>query len=178
MDVRQKQRPVLVKWILVVADGFEKSLNAILALLLSVLAAALCYQVYGRYILNAAPGWTEEVARILMVYITMLGSAVVMRRNGHIEVTAVINAIPDPIRFIVLWLRDAVIFGCTGILMWHGYALAIIGGQRLTPALEIPMYWPYLSIPLSGALMAFFLGVRCLEVRMNNNAEPDSPEAI
>ncbi len=145
------------------ADRVEFWMNALLALMLFVLVACLCWQVYGRYVLNNAPGWTEEVARFLMVWVTMLGSAVVMRRNGHIEVTALVMALPRPLRLAVLWLRDAVVLACAGVLVWYGYGLAEIGGQRLTPALEIRMYWPFLAIPLSGALMAFFLCIRRIE---------------
>lgn len=157
-------------WWLVGADWIERGLDALLALMLFVLVACLCWQVYGRYVLNHAPGWTEEVARFLMVYVTMLGSAVVMRRHGHIEVTALVDALPRRLRLAVLWLRDAVVLASAGVLIWYGYGLAEIGGQRLSPALEIRMYWPFLSIPVSGALMAFFLCVR----RMEHGAE-DAP---
>ncbi len=142
-----------------VADKVEAGLNFLLALMLFVLAACLCYQVFGRYVLNHAPGWTEEVARILVVYITMLGTGVLVRRNGHIQVSVLIDAMPPSIRRWMLWFRDAVVLSAAGILAWFGYGLANIGANRLTPALEIPMFWPFLAVPASGVLIAFFLVV-------------------
>lgn len=142
------------------ANAVERVLDVVLVAAMGVMVVAICYQVFGRYVLNHAPGWTEEVARFLMVWITMLASAAVLRGNGHIAVTVLADALPSPFREIVAWLRDAVILVMAGALAWYGYAFAEIGGRRDSAALEISMYWPYLAIPLGGALMALLLTLK------------------
>ena len=147
------------------ADVLENGLNALLAVMLAVLVASLVYQVFGRYVLNHAPSWTEELARFLMVYITMLGSAALIRREGHISVNVLVDALPAPLRHAVLWLRDAIMLSAAGFLMWYGYGFALIGARRASPALEISMYWPVLAIPISGLLIAMFLVLARLDPR-------------
>ena len=47
------------------AVRIEKTLDILLGLMLLALALSLFYQVFGRYVIGKAPGWTEEVARML-----------------------------------------------------------------------------------------------------------------
>jgi TRAP-type C4-dicarboxylate transport system permease small subunit len=160
-------------WVSAVADKLESGLNFLLAAMLAVLVVCLCYQVFGRYVLDDAPSWTEEVARFLVVYITMVGTAVIIRNDGHITVNVLVSALPERVRVWVFWVRDAIVLAAAGILIWYGYGLALIGGHRRTPALEISMYWPFIAIPISGILMAFFLFVWRIEQRGQAEAEKE-----
>lgn len=140
-----------------VADTVERLLDALLLLAIAVMVVSICWQVFGRFVLNHSPGWTEEVARFLMAWITLLGSAAVLRRRGHIAVTFVIDLLPRPVALAVGLLRDLLILVMAGALGWYGYAFAVIGGRRDSAALEIPMFYPYLAIPVGAALIALLL---------------------
>lgn len=140
-----------------VADAVERLLDALLLLAIAVMVVSICWQVFGRFVLNHSPGWTEEVARFLMAWITLLGSAAVLRRRGHIAVTFVIDLLPRPVALAVGLLRDLLILVMAGALGWYGYAFAMIGGRRDSAALEIPMFYPYLAIPVGAALIALLL---------------------
>ncbi|MFW6077077.1 MAG: TRAP transporter small permease [Hyphomicrobiales bacterium] len=139
------------------ASAIERILDAVLLVALMVMVASIAYQVFGRYVLDHAPGWTEEVARFLMAWLTMLGSAVVIRSEGHIAVPVLADALPPTLREAVRWLRDTIIVTMAGALVWYGYGYALIGGRRSSPALEISMYWPGLAIPVGAAFIAFLL---------------------
>lgn len=139
------------------AGFIERGLEGVLLIAMAVMVVSICYQVFGRYVLNSAPGWTEETARFLMAWITMLASARVLRSQEHIAVNVLAGALPSPYREVLGWLRDTVILVMAGSLVWYGYAFAEIGGRRDSAALEISMYWPHLAIPVGGAFMALLL---------------------
>lgn len=139
------------------ADGIERVLDWLLLAAISIMVVSICWQVFSRYLLNDAPGWTEELARFLMAWISLLGSAAVLRRQGHIAVFYVVDLLPAPVRIIVDWIRDALILIMAASLVWYGYAFAVIGGRRSSAALEIPMFYPYLAIPIGGGLLALLL---------------------
>ena len=40
-------------------------------------------QVFGRFILSEAPPWTEEAMRFCGIYLTMIGSSLTIRVDGH-----------------------------------------------------------------------------------------------
>ena len=50
------------------------------------LAFVVFYQVFTRYALNDAAGWTEEIARYLLVAVVFIGAAMSVRKNNHIHV--------------------------------------------------------------------------------------------
>lgn len=140
-----------------IAVAIERILDAVLLVALVVMVASITYQVFGRYVLNHSPSWTEEVARFLMAWITMLGSAAVIRSEGHIAVTVVAESLPPSLREAVRWLRDAIIIATAGALAWYGYGFALVGARRSSPALEISMYWPFLAISVGAAMIALLL---------------------
>src|SRR5712671_4267623 len=69
------------------------------------LAAVVFYQVFTRYVMNDAAGWTEEIARYLLVAVTFLGGAMAVRRGTHIQVDFVYRFLPQAARR-VFRLRD------------------------------------------------------------------------
>src|SRR5258706_4365702 len=50
------------------------------------LAVVVFYQVFTRYVMNDAAGWTEEIARYLLVAVTFLRRAMAVPRTKHIQV--------------------------------------------------------------------------------------------
>ena len=65
-----------------------------------ILAVVVFYQVFTRYVLNDAAGWTEEIARYLLVAVTFLGGAMGVRRNTHIQVDFVYRFLPQIVDFV------------------------------------------------------------------------------
>jgi TRAP-type transport system small permease protein len=143
-----------------IARAIERVLDVALLAMITVMAVSICWQVFGRYVLNDAPSWTEETARFLMAWITMLGSAIVMRRDGHVSVGFIADSLPPGPRAAIAWIRDTLILVMAGSLVFYGYQFAVLGGRRESAALEIPMFWPYLAIPVGGALIALLLALR------------------
>lgn len=139
------------------ATAIERVLDLALLAAIVVMVLSISWQVFSRYLLDHAPGWSEELARILMAWIGLLGSAAVLRRGGHISVTFFVDLLPAPARFVADWLRDLVILIMSASLVWYGYAFAVIGGRRASAAMEIPMFYPYLAIPVGAGFIALLL---------------------
>ena len=141
------------------ARRIEAFLDAVIGLILAVITVSLVYQVFGRYVIGKAPGWTEEVARMLIVWLTMLGAAACLRGGSHIAVTVLVNALPDGLRAPVLWLRDFAILVAVAVLAWAGARFAMLNATQDSAALEIPMIWAYASLCVGPALVALQLAL-------------------
>jgi TRAP-type C4-dicarboxylate transport system permease small subunit len=135
-----------------VARLLERLLDGLMAVALVVMLGSMLYQVFGRYVLDHAPSWSEELARYLMVWLTMLGSAAVLRSGGHISVTTLTDSLPPRALAVVLGLRDAALVATSGILAWWGMLFAEMNGVQESAAMEIPMSVPYAALP-AGALL-------------------------
>ena len=134
----------------------ERLLDLLMAAALVVMLCSMLYQVFGRYVLDHAPSWSEELSRYLMVWMTMLGSAAVLRSGGHISVTTLTDSLPPAALAVVLGLRDAALVATTGVLAWWGVLFAELNGVQESAAMEIPMSVPYAALP-AGAVLILLL---------------------
>lgn len=144
------------------ARGLERALDLMLAAMLAVLVASLAWQVFGRYVLDRAPPWSEELARFLMVWITMLGAAAVSRGHGHIAVTTLPDALAPGARRALGLVRDLVVLWVAWVVGVHGLAMAELLSFQASPAFEVSMALPYAALPAGAALIALMVVLRRL----------------
>src|SRR5262249_43002413 len=115
-----------------------------------VLAFVVFYQVFTRYVLNDAAGWTEEIARYLLIAMTFLGGAMAVRRNTHIQVDFVYRFLPRAGGRALALFVDAVRIAFFGYACWLTWLLMQrIGSQRMA-IVELPIGLVF------GAMLAGF----------------------
>ena len=139
------------------ASAAARLLSVLLAVALAVMTACVFYQVFGRYVLGRAPAWSEELARYLLVWVTMLGSVAGISRGEHITVTVLTDRLSGRGRRIVMAARDALLVATCGVLVWYGVAYAQLNGAQESAAIEMPMTIPYLAVPVGGALIVLIV---------------------
>lgn len=115
-----------------------------------ILALVVFYQVFTRYVLNDAAGWTEEIARYLLIAVTFLGGAMAVRKNSHIQVDFVYRFLPAPAGRAMATFVDAVRAAFFGYAVWLTWLLLDrIGSQRMA-VVELPIGLVF------GAMLAGF----------------------
>src|SRR5262245_41930998 len=62
-----------------------------------LLAATVFLQFFTRYALNDSAGWTEEIARYLLICTVFIGAVVAVRKNNHIHVDFFYRILPKPL---------------------------------------------------------------------------------
>lgn len=135
----------------------ERLLDYTTLLIFSVMVVSIVIQVFARFVLQSPTVWSEELARFLMVALTMFGSAAVIGREGHIAVTVLTDRLSKPLQEIVFFIRDILLIGMAGCLTYYGVGLALIAKRQLSTGMEIPMYLPYSAIPIGSAFLAVML---------------------
>lgn len=133
--------------------GILKTLESIVGTILAAIAALVIYQVASRYLLGNPPSWTEELARYLQVWLVLLAAPICLARGMHLSVDYLTPKLPAGPRFLV---RTAVLIGIAMfslVLAVYGVRLLRVAALQVSPALGISMVWPYLAVPVSGAMM-------------------------
>ena len=74
-----------------------------------ILFAVVFLQLFARYVLNDSPGWTEEIARYLLIGVTFIGSMMAMRKGTHIAVEALFKYLQPRRRHRLLLAIDAIV---------------------------------------------------------------------
>ena len=106
-----------------------------------------------RYILNAPLPWSEELARYLMVWIASLAAAEAYALGNHVGVNVVVDLTPPKVRVFFRLFVHLVIMALMGVIVYQGIRLGLLLGDQLSPAMEMPMTWPYLAVPAGAVLI-------------------------
>jgi TRAP-type C4-dicarboxylate transport system permease small subunit len=114
-------------------------------------------QVIYRYLLKQPLYWSEELARYLFVWISILGAALGLRRRVHFGMDFFFKMLPIRWRrrfsFFISLLMGIVVM----VLLTQGILLVQKTIDQESPAMEISMGWAYASIPVGAVLMAIHL---------------------
>lgn len=122
---------------------------------LVAMVAIVGWQVFGRYILDSSPSWTEQAALVLMIWYVMLASAAGVYEGFHIRIALLdehLGAGAVPLRRLI-----ALIVLALGLVMAvYGLQLCWIVRGNVIPSLEISRAVAYAPLPIAGALIALF----------------------
>ncbi|HEU4483845.1 MAG TPA: TRAP transporter small permease [Povalibacter sp.] len=126
------------------------------------MAAVEGWQVFARYVLDAAPGWTEPLALFFMGTTMMFGAAAGVRSSRHFGFFIFVEAARPPVRH-ALQIFARLIAAATGAMLafWGGEMTIDAWDYRMAGA-PLPQGLSYLPLCLGGALIAVFAIERIL----------------
>nr|WP_284047695.1 TRAP transporter small permease [Halomonas gemina] len=122
---------------------------------MAALIGVITLQVVSRVFFTAV-GWTEEVARFLLVWITFLAATLAFRRGRHIAVTFVVDALPGLPRRLARIVALLVALGFLAALVTIGMEYMQVQSFQKSASLRLSMTWVYAVIPLAAAIMAWY----------------------
>ena len=147
-----------------------KAKNILLLVYSSLAAAAMLFliyatfvQVFTRYIMNASATWTEESARFVFVWCTMLGAVIALDKGLHAGVTFISDRIKGKALKIYDVLSYLVILTVAMIMLVQGYELTMATTKMLSPAIRLPLSYLNASIAMSGFGMIVVVVCKILE---------------
>ena len=141
-------------------------LEAALIAAVAVLVIDVLWGVFTRYALAEQAKWSEELARFLLVWISLLGGAVAFGEKSHLGVDYFVSKFePSARKFIAIIAQLIVLFFAVSIFLIGGikvvaYALNM---EQMTPALGWKMGYVYLALPIAGVFMVLFTVEQLLE---------------
>ena len=141
-----------------------RALNGGLILAVGILVVDVLWGVATRYLLGEQSSWTEELARMLLIWVVLLGSAAAYGEREHLGLDYFVGRM-DPVsrRRIAVVTDLVVLFFAVSVLLVGGYRLVsetFALGQMLM-ALGIGKGFVYLAVPISGVFFVIF-GVESL----------------
>ena len=139
----------------------EKRLYAFLKFvcfgLMFLMVSIIFMQVLARYLFGNSLSWSEEIGRYIFVWMTFIGSAVAVRNKLHVNLDMFVSRFPAPLKKLCLIISYASMLIFTLVLIYGGYRFVMRGSQQMSAALQIPMHYVYLVLPLGGGLILFYL---------------------
>jgi TRAP-type C4-dicarboxylate transport system permease small subunit len=149
-----------------------------------VLAFVVFLQFFTRYVLNDSLGWTEEIARFLLIAVTFIGSVIAVRRQSHIAVEIIYRWTTRPMRRVMQFLVDALATVFYGALTWFTIELSQRTRQMMV-SIDVPkaaVYWGVAACFAAMTILSLIVTWRHLRTGTSRLIDPDrgleSPQSI
>ena len=128
---------------------------AIAAAMLGIMAGVVIYTVFQRYLLGKTPYWSEELPRLLLIWMAFLGAIAAAVHGGHLSaglLPLLIRGERVRRRFAVLRLTLTALFSI--VMFKASFDLALLTSGQLTAALQISASWAYAACAVGFAGLA------------------------
>ena len=132
----------------------HRILLPIIFILAALMFLSVIAQVIFRYILAAPLPWSEELARYLMIWVACLAGSEAYRMKSHVGIDFVARLLPVTPRKWVSQIAHLSVFILMTVIIYQGLKLTWMLMDQESPALEIPMGWPYMAVPVGAAFIA------------------------
>lgn len=163
---------------------FKKVMTTALNWLLIVAVAALVldvvWGVFTRYIMGEQAKWTEELARFLLIWVSLIGGAVAFGTKGHLGVDYFVDKFDPSMRKVITLASNLIVLFFAGAIFVYGGSCIVsdaLAMEQMTPALGWKMGYVYLALPIAGVFMLIFTIENLIEIIANRDTELKTEEA-
>jgi TRAP-type C4-dicarboxylate transport system permease small subunit len=133
--------------------AYEAALEWLLIALMTVLFLEVTLGVVYRTI-GVSLVWYDEVASILLAWITFYGSALASVKRAHIGCPEVMALMPPGVKFGFRVLAEILTIGFFLLMGWTGYrVLGVLAGDSLVSLPVVPISWVQSVVPISAVLI-------------------------
>lgn len=157
-----------VRWIVLGEKSFA-------ALFLMIIVSTMAAQVFARYVFGAPFQWSEEVARLALIWLTFISAAFVMAERRHIAVDVISSRVGNGGKLFVECMSYVVVAITCLLLLIGGANFVWYVGKVGSPALGVPKSWWYGAGMAGLLLMAVHSVVNLLQVWMTGKPLPREP---
>jgi TRAP-type transport system small permease protein len=135
-------------------------LRLLTGLMFLVIVALTAAQVVFRYALDQPLIWSEELSKLLLVWMVFLGASAVAFDGRHMDVDVVFRAVPRPVRRFLRAFNLAAAAFFLGLLAWYSIEVVDIESWASLGALDISAAWVRLPATVGAVLMLGFIVLR------------------
>ena len=147
----------MIRFLNIVCDAITSIAKLFIGSLIGAIVVITLAAVWWRYVMNAPLAWPEQVSRIMFVWVTFVGAALLYRERLHVAVDMLILLLPQGGQRIAGWAIELVILIFNLILLIYGLKLSIDTLDQTYGALDITPATFYFAAPVAAGMMILFL---------------------
>lgn len=135
-----------------IASAIDRAAGTIGGLGIAIFTGIIVYVVICRYAFSFTPRWSEEIPRLLLVWVTFIGAISAFVRKTHLcaGLTDLIFA-PGRFRAFLALLARVAAFLFLIVVFWSGWKITTLTWSHETTVLSWPAGLVYLSLPVTAA---------------------------
>ena len=136
-----------------VLDAIARFFDMATTWLLAAMALLVFGNVVLRYGFNTGITVSEELSRILFIWLIFLGAASGVRRQEHMAVDYLVLRLSPGARRVCAAVANAVVLVCAGVLAWGSFVLVRVNAGTTSAVLEVPLSLVHGAGLVAGATM-------------------------
>jgi TRAP-type C4-dicarboxylate transport system permease small subunit len=137
----------------------DSTLYWLLVVLMAIMVLNVLWQVGSRFILRSPSSYTDELARFLLIWVSLLGASYITGKKMHLA----IDILPSKLhgkqqRNLNVLINVLVAIFAFFAMVWGGIKLVYITLtlNQTSAALNVPLGYVYLAVPLSGLIIIYY----------------------
>lgn len=140
-----------------VRKGFIRALEVLLMAMVAVLTLTVLWGVFTRFCLGRQAEYTDELARVLLVWVSMVGAALAFGEKAHLGVDFFVNKLhPEARKTLSILVQLVTVALAVVVFVVGGWGLAMGQMGQQLPTLPLTRGMVYLALPLGGIFMILF----------------------
>src|SRR5512134_3794631 len=158
-----------------VRRGYEQFLEAVVILLMAALAIEVTVGVVFRSMGHSLV-WYDEIASILLAWLTFYGSALAAAKRAHIGCPEVMAMLPPRAKLAFRLLAEVLVIAFFALIAWVGYSvLDVLATDNLVSLPQVSVMYTQSVVPISAVLIlvAEFLTLPAVLAEASRSGVPD-----
>lgn len=142
----------------------DRTLEILGSVVFVVMILLVLFQIFSRVVLNNPNTMTEELVRFLMIWLSMLASAYVVGKRGHLAVTLLSDHLSGSNkRLLEIVVQILFLLFAAVIMVYGGWKATMVNVAQISPSLSLSMGYVYGAVPVSGVIMFIYSLLNLLE---------------
>ncbi|WP_421281648.1 TRAP transporter small permease [Aeromonas taiwanensis] len=151
----------------------DRLLAGITVAVMGMLVVCVVWQVFSRYVLAQPSTMTDEIARFSMIWVGLLGAAYATGKRRHLSIDLFVSNLKGGRKLAnQLFVDLCVLLFASGAMVWGGLTLVakVYSTGQVSPAMQLPMAYVYVVLPLSGFIISYYCVLFILETLLDSLA--------
>lgn len=138
-------------------DQFERRLSRVedylAVVIIVVMSLAVLFQVISRFVIKAPLSYTEELSRYMLIWLTFIGASLALHDDKHFAVDVLSHRLSAFGQSVYKFIITGLMLAYLVVLFANSIPLLEVAAMQTSAALDIPMDYVYLAIPVGTGLM-------------------------
>lgn len=159
------RRDILFKFIHKLNIVIEKYEKEFITWLMIIMSALIFLQVIMRYVFNNSLSWSEELTVFISTYMIWIAGSFAIKKDAHLRITLFIDMLGKRARTLAYMMIDIIWLLFSVIMIYFGEKMVRMSfvNNRVSPALQIPMWIIYAALLFGSFLMCLALFTKICE---------------
>lgn len=131
-------------------------------------------QVFFRYVVGSSLTWSEEFLRYATIWMVMAGAGLAYSRGEMIGLDFIAALLPRSARIAVEIFVGIVGMALFAVVAWYGVSLSLRMSASMATALDIPMIYINISIPVGSVILLFHILLKTLSAGQESKPDGDA----